>query len=90
MDDAIIRDYISREFVQDPSLLPLENSTSLLDSGIIDSLSLLTLVVFIQEQFGIAVDYADVIPEHFASVDAICAYVRSQADAKAAGAGGHA
>ena len=88
MDDVIIRDYISRELVKDATLLPLQNSTPLLDSGILDSLSLLTLVVFIQDQFGIAVDYADVVPEHFADVNAICAYVRSQTAAKAAG--GHA
>lgn len=75
MDDGIIRDYISRELVRDASLLPLENSTPLLESGILDSLSLLRLVVFIQEQFGIVVNDLDVIPEHFASVDAICAYL---------------
>jgi acyl carrier protein len=90
MDDVIIRDYISRELVQDAAVLPLENSTLLLDRGILDSLSLLTLVVFLQDQFGIVVDFADVVPEHFASVDAICAYVRSRADGQAAGAGGHA
>lgn len=80
MDDAaVIRDYISRELVRDTALLPLEDSTPLLDSGILDSLSLLRLVVFIQDQFGIVMDDLDVVPEHFASVEAICAYLRSRA-----------
>lgn len=78
MDDAVIRDYISRELVRDAAVLPLDNSTPLLDSGILDSLSLLRLVVFIQDRFGIVMDDLDVVPEHFASVDAICAYLRSQ------------
>jgi acyl carrier protein len=78
MDDAVISDYISRELVRDASVLPLENSTALLDSGILDSLSLLRLVVFIQDQFGIVIDDLDVVPEHFASVDAICAYLRAR------------
>ena len=39
--ETVIDDYISREFVQDPAQLPLADETSLLDSGILDSLSLL-------------------------------------------------
>jgi acyl carrier protein len=75
--EAVINDYISREIVQDPSLLPLGNETPLVETGILDSLSLLRLVLFVQERFGIVVDNLDQAPEHFASVDAICAYLRS-------------
>ena len=42
--EAIINDYISKELVQDPALLPLSNDTSLLETGVLDSLSLLKLV----------------------------------------------
>ena len=81
--EAVINDYISRELVQDASLLPLENTTQLLETGILDSLSLLRLVMFVQEQFGIVVDDLDLVPEHFASVDAIAAYLRSVSEGKA-------
>ena len=77
--EAVINDYISRELVQDATLLPLANATSLLETGVLDSLGLLRLVFFIQERFGIVVDDVDLVPEHFASVDAICAYLRSRA-----------
>ena len=77
--EAVINDYISRELVQDASLLPLGNTTPLLETGILDSLSLLRLVIFVQERFGIVVDDLDLVPEHFASVDDICAYLRSGA-----------
>jgi len=87
--EAVINDYISRELVQDATLLPLGNATPLLETGILDSLSLLRLVMFIQDQFGIAVDDLDLVPEHFASVDAICAYLRSRAVGTAGQAGGH-
>ncbi len=76
--ETIINDYISRELVRDPSLLPLADETSLLDSGILDSLSLLRLVVFLEERFGIAVGEADLLPENFATVTAICAYLRTR------------
>lgn len=84
MDDAaVIREYISRELVRNAAL-PIEDSTPLLDSGILDSLSLLRLVVFIQDRFAIVMDDLDVVPEHFASVDAICTYLRARAPEKAA------
>jgi acyl carrier protein len=86
--EAVINDYISRELVQDASLLPLGNATSLLETGVLDSLSLLRLVVFIQERFGITVDDVDLVPEHFDSVDTISAYLRSRAGERAGQAGG--
>jgi acyl carrier protein len=74
--ETVINDYISREFVRDPELLPLANDASLLDSGILDSLSLLRLVVFLEERFGITMGDADLVPQNFASVNTICAYLR--------------
>jgi acyl carrier protein len=86
--EAVINDYISREIVVDPSLLPLGNETPLLETAIPDSLSLLRLVVFIQERFDTVVDDLDLATEHFAGVDAICADLRSRAGAGQAGARG--
>jgi len=76
--ETVINEYISREFVRDPALLPLADDTSLLEAGILDSLSLLRMVVFLEERFGIAVGDADLLPDNFASVDAICGYVRAR------------
>jgi len=87
--EAVINDYISREFVQDASMLPLGNTTSLLETGILDSLGLLRLVVFIQERFGIMVDDVDLVPENFDSVDAICDYLRSRDGVREGQARGH-
>jgi acyl carrier protein len=77
--EAVINDYISWERVQDATVLPMENATPLLETGILDSLSLLRLVLSVQERSGIVVEDMDLIPEHFASVDVICACLRSTA-----------
>ena len=87
--EAIINDYISRELVQDATQLPLANATSLLETGILDSLALLQLAIFIKERFGIALDEVALVPEHFDSVDAICAYLRSRDGGKVGQADGH-
>ena len=36
------------------------------------------LVVFLEERFGITVGDADLLPDNFASVNAICAYLRAR------------
>jgi acyl carrier protein len=76
--ETVINEYVSRELVQDPALLPLADDTSLLETGILDSLGLLKLVVFIEERFGISMGDADLLPDNFSSVNAICAYVRAR------------
>ncbi len=86
--ERVINDYISRELVQDPALLPLADETPLVDSGILDSLSLLRLVVFLEERFGVTMGDADLLPENFASVNAICAYLRAREPGKQGAAHG--
>jgi acyl carrier protein len=76
--ESIVNDYISREIVQDQKVLPLSNDASLLRGGILDSLSLLRLVVFLEERFELTVDETDLLPENFDSVDTICAYLRAR------------
>jgi acyl carrier protein len=76
--ESVIKDYISRELVSKPELLPLQNDSLLLSYGILDSLSLLKLVLFLEEQFGVAVGAGDLIPENFETIDAICAYLRTR------------
>lgn len=76
--ESIISTYINHELAGKPELLPLKNDTSLLESGILDSLSILKLVLFLEEQFGIVVAAEDLIPAHFETVDAICSYLHTQ------------
>jgi acyl carrier protein len=82
--EAEINAYISRELVTNPELLPLDNDTLLLESGILDSLSLLRLLVFLEEQFHISMDDFELLPENFNSVNAICAYIRSKQQSQVA------
>lgn len=85
--ETIINEFISRELVPDPALLPLRNDTPLLESGILDSLSLLRIVVFLEERFDITMGDSDLLPENFASVDSICAYLRAREPGKEAAHG---
>ena len=85
--ETVIKEFISQELVRDPALPPVADETSLLESGILDSLSLLQLVVFLEERFGITVGDADLLPENFASLNTICAYLRDRQPEKQAAHG---
>jgi acyl carrier protein len=85
--ETIVNDYLTRELVEDVALLPLGDATSLLETGILHSLSMLRLAVFLRERFGVTVEDADLIPGNFDSVDAICAYLRARVGREASHAG---
>ncbi|MGA9533144.1 MAG: acyl carrier protein [Anaerolineales bacterium] len=59
---------------------PIKPEDDLFTSGILDSLGVLQLVLFIEEQFGVKVPDQDVVFENFQSVAAIERYL---ADKKA-------
>jgi acyl carrier protein len=69
-----IRDFVSSNFyVADPAAL--EDRTSLLDQGIIDSTGVLEVIMFVETSFGIAVEDSEMLPENLDSIDRIAAFV---------------
>jgi len=75
--ESIVKGYIRGELLGKPEL-HLENNTLLFESGILDSLSLLKFVLFMEQKFGVVVPAEELIPDNFKSIDAICAYLRSK------------
>ncbi|MBW1851048.1 MAG: acyl carrier protein [Deltaproteobacteria bacterium] len=53
----------------------LTDDASFLDEGIIDSTGILELVSFIEEDFGIAVEDEELIPENLDSIKNVVAYL---------------
>jgi len=54
----------------------LEDSDSLLESGIVDSQGVLDLVGFIEQKLPIEVADEELVPENFQSIDKLVAFVR--------------
>ena len=73
----LISAYITRELVSKPEL-GLKNDTPLFESGILNSLSLVKLVLFLEQQFGIVVPPEELLPKNFMTIDAICTYLQSK------------
>ncbi len=56
----------------------LKDSDALLESGIVDSLGVLDLVSFLEQQFSIPVTDEELIPENFQTVERIAAFVETR------------
>jgi len=76
--ESVIDSYITRELVTKPELLPLRNDSPLIESGILESLSILKLVLFLEKKFEIVVSPAELIPMNFETIDAICVFLRTK------------
>ena len=69
-----IRSFItSNYYVSDPA--SLQNESSLLDQGIIDSTGVLEVIFFIEETFGIKVEDSEMLPDNLDSIEKITNFV---------------
>ena len=73
-----IRDFITHEILHETLASPLGDDDQLVNSGIIDSLGVMTLLSFLEEQFSIKIPDSELTPENFASLSTITALVESQ------------
>ena len=69
-----IREFVTSNFyVADPNAL--EDRTSLLDQGVIDSTGVLEVIMFIESTFGVTVEDSEMLPENLDSIERIAAFV---------------
>jgi acyl carrier protein len=69
-----VRDFVTSNFyVADSG--SLEDRTSLLEQGIIDSTGVLEVIMFIESTFGVTVEDSEMLPENLDSIERIAAFV---------------
>ena len=75
-----------REFVMTnfyiPAGTPLDDTTSFLEQGILDSTGVLELVTFLETKFGIEVQDEEMLPENLDSIRAISHYVARKLESR--------
>ncbi len=72
---AAVTNFIREELLYDSDQV-LQEDTDLIEKGVIDSMSLLRLVSFLEEQCQITVEDEDLVLGNFRSLGAIQAFVR--------------
>lgn len=73
-----IRDFITHEILHGSLAKPLGEDDQLVESGIIDSLGVMTLLSFLEEKFTIQIPDSELTPENFSSLSTITSLVESQ------------
>jgi acyl carrier protein len=71
-----VREYVVSELLYDRDLPALGDDDSLLGPGLLDSVGVLRLVAWIEEEFGIPVPDEDVVPENLETIGRLAALVR--------------
>jgi acyl carrier protein len=70
-----IRNYIVTNLLFSSNGYRLDDNTSFLDEGIVDSTGVVELVLFVEENFGCTVDDSEIVPDNFDSVNNLAAYI---------------
>lgn len=78
---AIVRDHLldSARWPEPPA--DLAPTSSLIDSGVLDSRGLMRLIAYLEERFHIVVDDVDILPENFEDLASIARLVTEKARA---------
>ncbi len=70
-----IKEFIVTEVNPDSNLKQLGDDEPLLDSGIINSLGVLKIMAFLDEEFGIDLSTEQIKLENFKNINSICSLV---------------
>ena len=73
--ETAIRDYLLAEVLYDKNLPTLAVDDNLIEKGLLDSLAILRVVSFCEEQFGVTIPDTEVLPDNMESVGAIAKLV---------------
>ncbi len=73
--ETVIRDYLLTEVLYDKNLQTLAVDDNLIEKGLLDSLAILRVVSFCEEQFGVTIPDTEVLPDNMESVQAIAGLV---------------
>jgi len=71
-----VRGFVVENFILDVGPDDLVGDASLTASGVLDSMGVLELIMFIEERYGLQVPDEDTLPENLDSIDRIAGYVR--------------
>lgn len=72
-----LREFVIEELQWDRGK-QLDADYQLIQHGVVDSLGILSLVSFIEDEFGVQVQDEELVPEHFATISAITRLVTSK------------
>lgn len=74
--EEIIRNHIAKNILFNDRGYPYPDEASFVEEGIIDSMNVMELILFVEEKFGVEVADEEIVPDNFNSVRRMADYVR--------------
>lgn len=71
VDEKALIDFLSRDLANGKEISTIGRKGNLIEAGIVDSLGIMKLLMFLENHASISVSDEDLTPENFESVDAI-------------------
>ncbi len=75
---AQVRQYIAKNLLFSDNGFAYDDDASFLEEGIVDSLGIMELVLFIEEKFGVKVKDEEITPDNFDSVNKLANFIQCQ------------
>jgi acyl carrier protein len=72
---ATLRNYIAENILFSGKKFPYGDDVSFLENGIVDSMNIMEIVIYVEEHFGIQIDDEDILPENFDSISRLANFV---------------
>ena len=71
-----LRNYIFSELARDNYSTKLSDNDSLLENGVLDSVAIVQLLSFIENNFGTIIDNEELIPENFETINSMYSLIK--------------
>lgn len=75
--EEILRKHIA-ETILFSEIYPYDDTDSFLENGVLDSMNVMELVLFLEQQFGIQVADHEIVPDNFDSIQKMTSFVQSK------------
>lgn len=73
-----LKEFIAENILFSDNGYPYQDSDSFLEKGIVDSMNVMEIVAYVEDNFDIEVEDLDIVPSNFDSITNISTYVQNK------------
>lgn len=79
---GIVKGFIVSELMVGERGVNLDDTFSLIENGVLDSLGIMKLIQFIEERFSFSIEDEDILPENFENIESISQFIKRSVSTK--------
>ncbi|UCC49031.1 MAG: hypothetical protein JSV41_02305 [Gemmatimonadota bacterium] len=78
--EEVLIEHLRENYLPRGTEVRIDPNVDLFDAGILDSAAVLSVILFIETEFGLTIPDEDLLPENISSVDAATRYITMRLD----------